>query len=75
MGNSVLAEIELSEDIYAFLNTYGVSKKVIADTSCKLLALKYYQEKLQFEVKENQELKKFKKLPGLKKKLSKIISM
>jgi hypothetical protein len=52
-----------------------VSKKVIADTSCKLLALKYYQEKLQFEVKENQELKKFKKLPGLKKKLSKIISM
>lgn len=46
MGNSILAEIELSEDIYAFLSTHGVSKKVIADTSCKLLALKYYQEKL-----------------------------
>lgn len=42
----VKAVIEFSEDLYAFLSTHGLSKKIIADTSRKLLALKYYQEKL-----------------------------
>ncbi len=46
MGNSVAVGIEFSKDIYAFLTTHGISKKVIADTSCRLLALKYYQERL-----------------------------
>ncbi len=43
---TVQAVIDLSEELYLSLSCFGLTKDVIASESRKLLALKYYQEKI-----------------------------
>jgi len=43
---TIQAMIELSEDLYVSLSSVGLTKESIANESRKLLALKYFREKL-----------------------------
>ena len=43
--SKIEAIIEIPEELYATLSTYGFSKEVIAEESRKLLALKWYKDK------------------------------
>lgn len=43
---TIQAVIELSEDLYLSLTSFGLTKERIASESRKLLALQYFQEKL-----------------------------
>ncbi len=43
---SIQVVINIPEDLYWSLSSFGVNREVIARESKKLLALKYFQEKL-----------------------------
>ncbi len=43
---TVQAVIDISEDLYLSLSCFGLTREKIANESRKLLALKYFQEKL-----------------------------
>ncbi len=43
---TVQAVIDISEDLYLSLSCYGLNREIIVKESRKLLALKYFQEKL-----------------------------
>ena len=43
---TVQAVIDISEDLYSTLSCFGLTKEKIVGESRKLLALKYFQEKL-----------------------------
>jgi predicted HTH domain antitoxin len=43
---TVQAVIDIPEDLYWSLSSFGVNKEIIVKESRKLLALKYFQEKL-----------------------------
>ncbi|MDM8549377.1 UPF0175 family protein [Desulfobacterales bacterium HSG2] len=44
--NTVQAVIDISEDLYLSLSCFGLTREKIVSESRKLLALKYFQEKL-----------------------------